>query len=110
VEGLLAHPYLTVSFRSREIYEADFQAYHDPSDEPTAAPLKRNFFDFEDYKENLPKEMLKREVLSSTSTSSADIQVCYSPRSKNRSYNFPILFRFTHSIHSCIPYHTMHCW
>lgn len=61
VEGLLAHPYLSVRLHSKA-NKADNQAYHDPTDEPVAAPLKRNFFDFEDYKENLPKEMLKRKL------------------------------------------------
>jgi hypothetical protein len=47
----------------RTVDRADEQAYHDPADEPGALPLKRNFFDFEDYKDNLPKEMLKRKLL-----------------------------------------------
>ncbi|CAL1699831.1 unnamed protein product [Somion occarium] len=44
VNEALRHPYL--------------ESYHDPNDEPTAAPLDPSFFDF-DYGEELTKEQLK---------------------------------------------------
>ncbi|GFZ50202.1 mitogen-activated protein kinase [Saitozyma sp. JCM 24511] len=44
----LEHPYL--------------EAYHDPSDEPGAAPLKPDFFNFENHKESLTRDMLKRMI------------------------------------------------
>ncbi|KAF9512904.1 hypothetical protein BS47DRAFT_1297060 [Hydnum rufescens UP504] len=47
VEEALAHPYL--------------QPYHDPQDEPTAAPLPLSFFDF-DNGEQLSKEQLKQLI------------------------------------------------
>jgi mitogen-activated protein kinase 1/3 len=45
VDEALAHPYL--------------EPYHDPADEPGAAPLDPSFFDFEN---DLGKEELKREL------------------------------------------------
>ncbi|KAI9753589.1 MAG: MAP kinase Pmk1 [Lichina confinis] len=45
VEDALRHPYL--------------EPYHDPDDEPTAAPIPPEFFDFDKDKDNLSKEQLK---------------------------------------------------
>lgn len=47
VEEALKHPYL--------------EPYHDPEDEPTAAPIPEEFFDFDKNKDNLSKEQLKSE-------------------------------------------------
>ncbi|KAI5454493.1 mitogen activated protein kinase [Naganishia albida] len=46
VEECLQHPYL--------------DAYHDPEDEPGAAPLDPNFFEFDLQKDNITREELKR--------------------------------------------------
>ncbi|KAJ9109719.1 hypothetical protein QFC19_001949 [Naganishia cerealis] len=46
VEECLAHPYL--------------EAYHDPEDEPAAAPLDSSFFDFDLQKDNITREELKK--------------------------------------------------
>lgn len=46
VEECLAHPYL--------------EAYHDPEDEPGAAPLDPNFFEFDLQKDNITREELKK--------------------------------------------------
>ncbi|ORY23049.1 kinase-like domain-containing protein [Naematelia encephala] len=46
VEDCLRHPYL--------------EAYHDPEDEPTAAPLDRSFFEFDDRKDEITREELKQ--------------------------------------------------
>lgn len=45
VEEALKHPYL--------------EPYHDPEDEPTAAPIPDEFFDFDRRKDDLSKEQLK---------------------------------------------------
>lgn len=47
VEEALRHPYL--------------EPYHDPEDEPIAAPIPDGFFDFDKNKDVLSKEQLKRE-------------------------------------------------
>jgi mitogen-activated protein kinase 1/3 len=63
VEEALAHPYLQVCHShipSGPILNGYIiQPYHDPQDEPTAAPLPLSFFDF-DNGEQLSKEQLKR--------------------------------------------------
>ncbi|KAJ9125467.1 Mitogen-activated protein kinase 2 [Naganishia vaughanmartiniae] len=46
MEECLAHPYL--------------EAYHDPEDEPGAAPLDPNFFEFDLQKDNITREELKK--------------------------------------------------
>lgn len=46
VEQCLSHPYL--------------EAYHDPEDEPAAAPLDPSFFDFDNRQEAVTKEELKQ--------------------------------------------------
>ncbi|KAG7571433.1 hypothetical protein FFLO_00616 [Filobasidium floriforme] len=46
VEQCLSHPYL--------------EAYHDPDDEPDAAPLPQDFFDFDLMKDQVTKEELKK--------------------------------------------------
>lgn len=46
VEQCLSHPYL--------------EAYHDPDDEPDAAPLPHDFFDFDLKKDQVTKEELKK--------------------------------------------------
>ena len=48
VEEALKHPYL--------------KPYHDPGDEPTAAPIPEEFFDFEKNKDNLTTEELKQLI------------------------------------------------
>ena len=48
VEEALKHPYL--------------EPYHDPEDEPTAAPIPEEFFDFDKMKDNLTKEQLKQLI------------------------------------------------
>src|SRR5438045_1828814 len=48
VEDALKHPYL--------------EPYHDPEDEPTAAPIPEEFFDFDKNKDNLTKEQLKQLI------------------------------------------------
>jgi mitogen-activated protein kinase 1/3 len=48
VEEALKHPYL--------------EPYHDPGDEPTAAPIPEEFFDFEKNKDNLTTEELKQLI------------------------------------------------
>jgi mitogen-activated protein kinase 1/3 len=48
VEEALKHPYL--------------ELYHDPGDEPTAAPIPEEFFDFEKNKDNLTPEELKQLI------------------------------------------------
>ncbi|PWN48461.1 putative MAP kinase Kpp2 [Violaceomyces palustris] len=48
VEAALAHPYL--------------EPYHDPEDEPTAAPLDPSFFDFDYCKEQLSRAQLKQLI------------------------------------------------
>jgi mitogen-activated protein kinase 1/3 len=48
VEDALAHPYL--------------EPYHDPEDEPTAAPLDPNFFSFDYSKEQLSRSQLKQLI------------------------------------------------
>ena len=48
VEEALQHPYLKL--------------YHDPSDEPTAAPISEEFFDFERNKANLTTEELRQLI------------------------------------------------
>ncbi|KAM0714564.1 hypothetical protein Q7P37_009860 [Cladosporium fusiforme] len=50
VEGALKHPYL--------------EPYHDPEDEPTAAPVSEQLFDFDKNGDSLSKEHLKSEVTS----------------------------------------------
>lgn len=45
IEQCLEHPYLA--------------AYHDPEDEPDAAPLPRGFFDFDLKKDDISREELK---------------------------------------------------
>ena len=47
VEDALRHPYL--------------EPYHDPEDEPTAAAIPEEFFDFDKNKDILTKEELKRQ-------------------------------------------------
>ena len=46
VEEALAHPYL--------------EAYHDPTDEPSCAPIPESFFDFDMQKEDISREELKQ--------------------------------------------------
>ena len=63
VDDALKHPYLEVSTprAGERACGADgkrLQAYHDPSDEPTAEPLDPSFFDF-DNGDPLGKEQLK---------------------------------------------------
>lgn len=48
VEQALEHPYL--------------KPYHDPEDEPTAAPIPEEFFDFDRQKEQLGTEQLKKLI------------------------------------------------
>lgn len=50
VEEALKHPYL--------------EPYHDPEDEPTAAPIPEEFFDFDKNKDNLSKEQLKQLIFN----------------------------------------------
>lgn len=56
VDQALAHPYLAT--------------YHDPEDEPVTASLDPNYFDFDDYKDDLTKadlrELLYDEIMSFT--------------------------------------------
>jgi serine/threonine protein kinase len=46
VEQCLTHPYL--------------DSYHDPEDEPSCAPLDPSFFDFDNQKDAISREELKR--------------------------------------------------
>ncbi len=48
VEQALQHPYL--------------EPYHDPDDEPGAAPIPESFFDFDRHKDQLSTEQLKRMI------------------------------------------------
>ncbi|KAK9765492.1 mitogen activated protein kinase [Basidiobolus ranarum] len=48
VEEALRHPYL--------------EQYHDPEDEPTCPSIDEQFFDFDNYKEQLTKEQLKEFI------------------------------------------------
>lgn len=50
VEDALKHPYL--------------EPYHDPEDEPTAAPVPDEFFDFDKVKDTLSKEQLKQLIFN----------------------------------------------
>ena len=50
MEEALKHPYL--------------EPYHDPEDEPTAAPIPEEFFDFDKNKDNLSKEQLKQLIFN----------------------------------------------
>lgn len=53
MEDALKHPYL--------------EPYHDPEDEPEAAPIPEEFFDFDKNKDNLSKEQLKSEWIPESS-------------------------------------------
>jgi mitogen-activated protein kinase 1/3 len=54
VEEALAHPYL--------------EAYHDPTDEPSCAPIPSEFFDFDLQKEEISREELKQLLYDEIST------------------------------------------
>lgn len=54
VEEALAHPYL--------------EAYHDPTDEPSCAPIPPEFFDFDLQKEEISREELKQLLYDEIST------------------------------------------
>ena len=66
VEDALRHPYL--------------EPYHDPDDEPTAAPIPPEFFDFDKDKDNLSKEQLKRRFLFSFFLFDCELRLPASPR------------------------------
>jgi mitogen-activated protein kinase 1/3 len=59
VEEALRHPYL--------------EPYHDPEDEPTAPPIPDEFFDFDQRKEELSKEELKRKFLNKYVTNNIEL-------------------------------------
>ncbi|CDZ96313.1 mitogen-activated protein kinase [Phaffia rhodozyma] len=54
VEEALTHPYL--------------EPYHDPQDEPSAAPLPSSFFDFDNSQETLSRETLKQMIFHEVMT------------------------------------------
>ena len=69
MEDALDHPYLEVSFGdSLNVPIAEQQPYHDPTDEPTAKPLRPEFFEFVTQDDERGREFLKRERAKRVST------------------------------------------